>query len=215
MEIKIACAPNLSGIIDELILAYDSKCTTFSITIGQNCNVYFNEILSGKTYDIFLSADIESAKKLVAQNFASEFRTYASGKVCLWSYKEVANIEAIKGGVKIAMPDPNIAPYGKAAKEFLQNNNLWDIVFDNLVFATNPSEVSQLVIKDIAKIAFLPISFVKSTLKSTNFVILDSNAYKTINQAGALLNNASSEAKAFFYWIFSPKAREIFEKYGL
>ncbi len=215
MEVKIACAPNLNVIIDELIAAYDAKNTIFSIAIGENCNVYFNEILSGKIYDIFLSADTDSAKKLVEQKLASEFRIYANGKLCLWSSKELPSVEALKDGIKIAIPDPNIAPYGKAAKEFLEYNKLWEILFDNLVFGKNPSEVSQLVIKGTAKMAFLPVSFVKSTLKSTNFETLDSNVYKTINQAGVLLNNASNEAKAFFNWLFSLKAREIFEKYGL
>lgn len=214
MELKLACAPNLSTIIDELISAYNVDKVNFSVTIGENCNVYLNEILSGKRYDVFLSADMDGAKKLVDKGLVSKFRIYAKGKLCLWSLKESLKVENLPV-FRIAMPDPAIAPYGKAAKEFLERTKLFELVIPNALLGKSPFEVSHFVIENKADVAFLPVSFVKSTLKCGNFKVLEPDFYQTINQSGVILKNAPRQANDFFDWLFTQKAREIFEKYGL
>ncbi|MGC8790187.1 MAG: molybdate ABC transporter substrate-binding protein [Desulfurella sp.] len=209
--VSIACAPNLSGIIEEIIDNFEDKSVSFELTIGENCNVYYQEILKGKKYDIFLSADEKSADDLVSLNLASTSEVYVKGKLCLWSFEnKIPEIST----AKIALPDPNIAPYGKAAFEYLENTKLMDLVKNNLLFGKSPFEVSRLVLEHIAQVAFLPVSFVKSTLKDNNFKILE-NSYFPVIQKCALLSKDNKKAQEFFdFLINSKRSKQILNSFG-
>jgi hypothetical protein len=45
-KVRLACAPNLSGIVEEIIDSFKDKTVSFELTIGDNCNVYYKEILT-------------------------------------------------------------------------------------------------------------------------------------------------------------------------
>lgn len=211
-SIKIACAPNLSGIIEEIINSFSDKDTSFKIAIGDNCNVYYKEILSGQKFDIFLSADAQNIDNLTNLNFVKKSAIYAKGKLCLWSQNEFDITNLVN--LKISLPNPSVAPYGKAAFEYLYNIHLLDTVKPNLVFGNSPFEVSRFVLENKADVAFLPLSFVRSALKSNSFKILQSG-YKPIIQKGALLINTGKKAESFFnFLIESAKSKQILEYYG-
>jgi molybdate transport system substrate-binding protein len=210
-KIRLACAPNLSGIVEEIIDSFEDKTTSFELTIGDNCNVYYKEILNGKPYDIFLTADEKSADKLFSEGFAKKSAIYAKGKLCLWSF--MYNISNLSN-IKIALPDPKLAPYGKAAFEYLENSKIIESVKENLIFGKSPFEVSKLVLNQKAQVAFLPVSFVKSVLKNDNFKVLLDN-YNPVVQKGVLLLQASKKAQDFFdFLIDSKQSKQILNKFG-
>lgn len=210
-KIKLACAPNLSGIIEKIIASFNDKTVSFELTIGDNCNVYYEEILKGKPYDVFLAADEKSADNLFFSGLAKKSSIYAKGKLCLWSFEN--NISNLSN-IKIALPDPKLAPYGKAAFEYLENTKIIDSVRENLIFAQSPFEVSRLVIDQKAQVAFLPVSFVKSVLKNENFKVLLDN-YNPIVQKCVLLSKASKKAEDFFdFFVNSKQSKQILNEFG-
>jgi molybdate transport system substrate-binding protein len=213
-KVSLACAPNLSGIIEEIIDSFEDKSVSFELTIGENCNVYYNEILNGKKYDIFLSADEKSADDLVSLNLGNKSAIYAKGKLCLWSFESNIPETLSAKNIKIALPQPSIAPYGKAAFEYLENTKQIDLVKKNLVFGKSPFEVSRLVLERIAQVAFLPVSFVKSALKDNNFKILE-NGYFPVIQKCVLLSKDNKKAQEFFdFLINSKQSKEILNSFG-
>ncbi len=211
-KISLACAPNLSGIIEKIIDSFEDKSVSFELAIGENCNVYYKEILNGQKYDIFLSADEKSADDLVSLGFAVKSAVYAKGKLCIWSLKEFDLFNFADS--KISIPDPTVAPYGKAAFEYLESINILDTIKPNLVFGKSPFEVSRYVLENKADIAFLPVSFVKSALKSDSFKILQSG-YKPIVQKCALLIRENKKAESFFdFLIDSMQSKQILNSFG-
>ncbi|GAB6078720.1 molybdate ABC transporter substrate-binding protein [Hydrogenobaculum acidophilum] len=210
--VKLACAPNLEGIIDKII---DRVNIAKSITIGDNCLVYKQSLINlyEKPYDIFLSADVESAKELEELGIGSELRVYARGRLCLFAFDKKPSEEDIKKVDVIAMPDPSIAPYGRAAYEFLQNINLYNK--DKLMFGKNPKEVLEIHKTQKSSIAFLPLSFVLANLKSKNYLELSTSYYKPIEQAGVIINKTKEAILLFDFITYSEEAKNIFKEYGL
>ncbi|OSS41520.1 Molybdenum ABC transporter, periplasmic molybdenum-binding protein ModA [Desulfurella amilsii] len=210
-NIRLACAPNLSGIIEEIIDSFYDKAVSFELTIGDNCNVYYKEILSGKPYDIFLAADEKITDDLFFSGLAKKSAIYAKSKLCLWSLEyNISNLS----NIKIALPDPNSAPYGKAAFEYLENTKILNSVKENLLFGTSPFEVSRLVLDQKAQVAFLPVSFVKSVLKNDNFKVLE-DGYNPVVQKGVLLLQANNKAQEFFdFLVNSKQSKQILNKFG-
>ncbi len=176
-KISVAAAPNLSGIIEEIINNYEDKSVIFDLTVGENCGIYYREIVSGGSYDIFLGADEKSVDNLVFIGLALKTAIYAKGKLCLWPKTNEINL----CNLKIAIPDPSMAPYGKAAYGYLENKNLIDCTKQSLLLGKNPFEVSNLVKEHKADIAFLPVSFVRSVLKDNDFILLE-DGYKPVIQ---------------------------------
>ncbi|HEK25245.1 MAG: molybdate ABC transporter substrate-binding protein [Hydrogenobaculum sp.] len=210
--VKLACAPNLEGIIDKIT---DRVNIVVSITIGDNCLVYKKSLINSyeKPYDIFLSADVESAKELEELGIGSELRVYARGRLCLFAFDRKPSLEDIKKVDAIAMPDPSVAPYGRAAYEFLQNTNLYDK--DKLIFGKNPKEVLEIHKTQKSSIAFLPLSFVLAKLKSENYLELDISYYKPVEQAGVIINKTEEAIFLFDFITNSEEAKNIFKEYGL
>jgi molybdate transport system substrate-binding protein len=210
-KVRLACAPNLSGIIEEIIDSFHNKTVSFDLVIGDNCNVYYKEILNGKPYDVFLAADQKMADDLISSGLAKKSAVYAEGKLCLWSLEH--NISNLNN-IKIALPDPDSAPYGKAAFEYLENTKILNFVEKNLLFGKSPFEVSRLVLYQKAQVAFLPVSFVKSILKNENFKILE-DGYSPVIQKGVLLLTANDKAQEFFdFLINSKQSKQILNKFG-
>ncbi len=210
--VRLACAPNLEGIIDKVVLR--SGIAT-SITIGDNCLIYKNALISSgeKPYDIFLSADVESAKELEDLGIGHDLRIYARGRLCLFAFDRKPSMEDIEKSQLIAMPDPSVAPYGKAAYEFLKNTNLYNE--NKLIFGKNPKEVVEIYKNQKADIAFLPLSFIIANLKSTNYLELPTTYYRPVEQAGVVINKTEESKLLFDFITNSEESRKIFKEYGL
>ena len=93
--VNLACAPNLEGIIDKIIIAANIPTI---VTIGENCLIYQRSLISSaeKPYDIFLAADIESAKELVDLDIGSDLRIYARRRLCLFAFDKKPSLEDIE-----------------------------------------------------------------------------------------------------------------------
>ncbi len=210
--VGLACAPNLEGIIDKIIAKANIAT---SITIGDNCLVYKNTLIASqeKPYDIFLAADVESAKDLEELGIAYDLRIYARGRLCLFAFDKKPSIEDIKNSRFIGMPDPSVAPYGRAAYEFLKNTDLYDE--DKLIFGKNPKEVLEIHKNQKADLAFLPLSFVLANLKSSNYLELDTSYYKPVEQAGVIINKTEEAMLLFDFITNNDESKNIFKEYGL
>ncbi|AEF19326.1 MULTISPECIES: molybdate ABC transporter substrate-binding protein [unclassified Hydrogenobaculum] len=210
--VNLACAPNLEGIIDKITVAANIPTI---VTIGENCLVYQRSLISSaeKPYDIFLAADIESAKELVDLGIGSDLRIYARGRLCLFAFDKKPSLEDIEKAHLIAIPDPSVAPYGRATYEFLKNTNLLDE--HKLIFGRNPKEVLKIHKDRKTDLAFLPLSFVLANLKSENYFELDISYYKPIEQAGVIVNRTNEAILLFDFITNSEFAKNIFKEYGL
>ncbi|MFQ3579684.1 MAG: molybdate ABC transporter substrate-binding protein [Bacteroidales bacterium] len=223
-KIKIAAAADLRYAMDEIVKQYKTNFPNADIDIiyGSSGNA-FTQIVNGAPFDIYFSADIFYPQKLKEAGFTiSEPKLYAIGRIVLWS----STIDVSKGleilrtctKTRIAVANPEHAPYGKRAIETLHHAGLYEQVKKQLIFGENISQTAQFCLTGNAEIGILALSIVLSPSISGKgkYFLIDDKFHQELKQAFVLLKHAinNTEAYRFADYIESKQARIIFENYG-
>lgn len=226
-QINIAVAANVSYAIGDLIKEFNktNPDTEVLVTLGSSGKLTA-QIKNGAPYHLFMAANMKFPKSLYDDNMAiTKPIVYAQGSLAILSAKEVnfeKGIDVItqKQISKIAIANPKTAPYGAAAVEAIKNAKLYDSVESKFVYAESISQAVSYAIT-AADIGFIAKSSLYSDKMSMykeniNWVSVDSSLYTPIDQGIVLTSVAkeNTEAKAFYEFILSQKAKEIFKEYG-
>ena len=166
---------------------------------------HYAQVRNGAPFDVFFSADIERPRLLEEEGIAiagSRF-TYAIGKLVLWS--PMADYVDSKGNVLekgefnyLAIANPVLAPYGRAAKEVLQSRGLWSEMKGKAVRGENIGQAFQFVNSGNAELGFVALSQVTKINQPIegSFWKVPQGLYTPIEQQAVLLkeNEASQNA---------------------
>ncbi len=197
----------------------------FRVVYGSSGNITA-QILNGAPFSLFISADenypLELAKRKIT---VDEGKVYAIGKIALLSKKsngitlgssKADLTKAFKQANKIAIAKPELAPYGKAAVDYLKAEGLWDLVKDKLVYGDNISIATMYVASGAADIGFTALSLALSPgiAKETQHLVLNPALYEPIKQRMVLMKNAPQEVVALYQFMQSPKAQAVLRKFG-
>jgi molybdate transport system substrate-binding protein len=220
--VKVAAAANLRFVFEEIKTNYIKANPGSEVTVNfGSTGALFQQIVNGAEFNIFMAADNLVPAKLKAQGLVSgEVKTYAYGKLVLWSN----TLDLSKGlstltdpSVKrIAISKPDLAPYGDRAIECLKSVGLFEKVKVKIVYADNISQTAQFAQTGNAEVGFLAYSLTLSPeMKGSTFEI-DANNYKPVAQAMVLVKGwrANPEATKFMKYVLSGDCKPIFEKYG-
>ena len=200
-------------------------------------NIKIREIISGSSkltsqikhnapYDIFMSANMTYPNSLYKENYTIEKPyIYAKGKLALLSYKkhnfsDISKLLKSSQIKRIAIANPKLAPYGKASIEYLKNLKIYEEIKHKFIYAQSVSQ-TLLYTLNASDIGIVALSSLKSDKlkkykENINYIKLDNKLYTSISQGIVILKIAknNNEAKAFYDFILSKKAKEIFIKYG-
>ena len=226
-RVRVAAAADLKFAMAELSAEFESKTgTKVDVTSGSSGN-FFAQIQSGAPFDLFFSADMEYPKKLEAAGFA-EPRTlckYASGRIVIWAPADVA-VDVAKQGwkalldssvQKIAIANPELAPYGRAAVSALQKAGIYEQVKHKLVYGENISQAAQFVQSGNAQAGVIANSLALSPgMKEGKAWEIPAEMHPPIDQGAVVLKNAKNKAAAlaFLNFVKSDAGRKILEKHG-
>jgi molybdate transport system substrate-binding protein len=230
-KLRVAAASDLK-------FALTALCQTFTTTTGQAVDLQFGssgnlarQITQGLPLDIFLSADEALVFSLFDGGFAlDKGALYATGRIALMLPKNSAfqlpknEAEArltlqnqLKSVRKFAIANPEHAPYGRAAKEALQNLGLWEQLQPKLVLGDNISQATQFVTSGAAQagITALSLALAQDVAKQSGpFWIIPANLHTPLKQRMVLLKSAQPSAKALFEYLQTPAAKAVLAKYG-
>jgi molybdate transport system substrate-binding protein len=225
--VTIAAAADLNDAMSELIAQFEkaSGCST-RLSTGSSGN-FFSQIENGAPFDVFFSADVEYPRKLEAEGLAvpGSVFVYGTGKIVLWVRNE-SRLDLSKGLTalrdpsvrKVAIANPQHAPYGRAAEEALRKSGVYDVVKDRLVLGENISQAAQFVESGNADAGILALSLAVSPgLKEEGrYAKIPENLYAPIEQGAALLRNSPNPqaARAFLEFVKTPSAAAVLERYG-
>lgn len=222
-KITIAAAANLRDVLEDLKQVYINENSDKEIetTFGSS-GLLVQQILNGAPFDLFLSADTSFPEKLRAENRVSgNPKIYAYGKVVLWSSKfdvsEGLNIVSKSEIKKIAIANPQLAPYGKNAVEALRKTGLYSKIESKIVWAENINQATQFVSTGNADIGFIALSNAKNKemVAKGNYYELSEKECAPISQSGVVLKGENRiEAQHFFEFLRSGKAIQVWKKYG-
>ncbi|HXR09275.1 MAG TPA: molybdate ABC transporter substrate-binding protein, partial [Candidatus Acidoferrales bacterium] len=166
--LRIAAASDLQFALDDLAAQYEKQSgTKLAITYGSSGN-FFAQIQNGAPFDLFFSADIAYPQKLIDAGFAEPGSryTYAFGRIVLWLPPEspltLADLQwntLLDARIqKIAIANPDHAPYGRAAVAALQKAGIYERIKAKLVYGENISQAAQFVQSGSAQAGILAIS---------------------------------------------------------
>lgn len=184
------------------------------------------QVKAGAPYDVFLSADTESAEALHKEGWTSGApRVYAYGVLVLWTRSDLDLGMGMPALVapsvsKIAIANPRLAPYGRAAIQALESAGLSKAVAAKLVYGESIGQTLQFVDSGAADVGFVAKSLVIAPEMAARgkWVEVPKGSYDAIAQAVVVLKHGqvtrAEAARQFVAFLFTPKARAIFEKYG-
>lgn len=225
----IAAASDLRYVMTELQAEFRQRSPDLDVetTFGSS-GTLFAQISNQAPFDLFLSADIQYPQKLAEQQLTvpDSLFQYAIGHIVLWVRKD-SPLDVEQLGVKVfadpsvkkvAIANPKLAPYGKAAEAALKNLGVYDSLQDKLVLGENISQTAQFGETGAADVAVIALSLaVAPAMRDKGkYWMIPEDAYPRLEQGGVILKNSQQipAAKAFCEFLQSPEAKVIFQKYG-
>ena len=227
-EVHVGAIFSSQGPLSEIARFFE-KTSTDKIVIHQEnltSQSLHQQIREKANLDIFLSSNISIPLQLELDGLlAHEGRiTYAFGKLVLWSRNpdlidsrgEILTTEKFKN---IAVLDRKNSPhsYGLATRQVLEKLKLWESLQPKLTFMDNSADMQKQVQEGKFDLAFMPLATLNPSKKIEGSLwIIPKSYYTPIEQQAVLLKKAENNAaaRAFFNYLKSPQARNIFEKYG-
>ena len=225
-EVSIAAASDLNFAIKEIISGFErSTGNKVKLSLGSSGNFYA-QISNGAPFEVFLSADASYPEKLESSGKAEKGTTftYAIGKIVLW-VPNGSKVDVISSKMqsltdpsikKIAIANPDHAPYGKAAVAAMQHAGIYDRVKAKLVLGENISQTAQFVQSGTANAGIIAMSLAMSdSMRRTGrFWEIPPDMYVPLTQTAVVLKGASPAAHAFVDGLRRPESRQIFKRYG-
>jgi len=223
-NLKVAVAANLQSVIKVLGQDFKQKTgITIEPIVGSSGNLT-TQISNGAPFDVFLSADMGFPETLFKQGFSlKKPAVYAQGSLIICSNQDIGfeNWERLlmTGRIKkIAIANPAIAPYGKAAEETLKDKGILNDIKSKIVYGESISQVNTYITTGVAEVGFTTQALVKDPANKTQLYwkVIDPKTYAPIEQGMVLLKHANEnpEAEKFYQDILGPAAKAIFEQYG-
>jgi len=224
----IAAASDLQFALEEIAAKFKQDSgNEVRLTFGSSGN-FARQIEQGAPFEIFLSAD-EALVFGLADKALTKDRgeLYAIGRIVLFAPKGsplAANLSAEglrkaagDGALKhLAIANPEHAPYGRAAQQWLTTHRLWESLQPLLVLGENASQAAQFATAGDSQGGIIPYSLALAPRLADvgTFVLLPETEHEPLRQRMALLKNASGTAERFYDYMTSRAAREIMRRYG-
>jgi len=225
--VKVAAAADLKFAMVELAAQFEKQSgAKLGVTYGSSGN-FLTQIQNGAPFDLFFSADSEYPKKLEAAGLTEPgiLREYAVGRIVIWAPSD-SGIDAATDGwkslldqrvKKIAIANPEHAPYGRAALAAMKKAGIYERVKDKLVYGENISQAAEFVQSGNAQVGIVALSLAMSpAMKNGSRWEIPADSYPAITQAAVLLRTSKNKdaARRFLDFVSGSQGREILQRFG-
>jgi molybdate transport system substrate-binding protein len=226
-SVKVAAAADLKFAMAELSSQFEKESgAKLDITYGSSGN-FLTQIQNGAPFDLFFSADSEYPKKLEAAGLTDPgtLLEYAVGHIVIWAPSD-SEINTSKDGwkslldqrvKKIAIANPEHAPYGRAALSAMKKAGIYEQVKDKLVYGENISQAAEFVQSGNAQAGIIALSLaVSPAMKNGKRWEIPADSYPAIKQAAVVLKASKNKdaARRFLDFVRGPRGHEILHRYG-
>jgi len=224
-KVNVAAAANLRYVLEEIKIAYvkQNPKAKVNLTFGSS-GTLVQQITNGANFDFFMAADDEFPLKLKAKGLTTgTINVYAYGKLALYSTTlsvDKIGLDVLKNSSvkKIAIANPETAPYGERSVELLKSLKLYDDLKSKIVIAENISAAAQYAFTGNTELGFVALSLALAPEMDGkgSYYIIPQKLYEPIAQACVLIKKSmvNTEAAKFRKFVLSPTNKAIWEKYG-
>jgi molybdate transport system substrate-binding protein len=220
-EVNVAVAANFTEPARQIAQAFERKTGHKAILSFGATGQFYTQITQGAPFQVFLSADQATPKKLGGEGQAvgDTLFTYAIGKLVLFSREAdfVKGEQTLRDGKfnKIALANPTTAPYGAAAIEVMKALGVHDSLVPKFVQGNNINQTFQFVDTGNAELGFVALSQVIGRQGGSRWIVAQ-NLYTPIRQDAVVLKTGAGNAaaRAFIDFLKSPEAAAVIDRFG-
>jgi len=222
-HLNIAAAADMQFALEEAVVVFKQTHPEVAVaTIYGSSGKFAEQIRSGAPYDLFFSADIRYPRELHRAGYAaSPVQAYALGRIVLWSASEPLNQLSDLADARfkrVAIANPQHAPYGQRAAEALQAAGVWDKIESKLVYGDNVAQTAQFVDSGNAQAGIIALSLALSPAlsKRGHYVLIADNLHQKLEQGFILTTHAAQNKLAYQFAQFmaSAEARALLKRHG-
>ena len=227
-QLVVAAAADLSSALKDVANDFEKKTgVQVQLSFGAS-GALTQQIQNGAPFDVFFSADMDYPKQLIAANDAdaSTLYQYGVGKLVLWVPAD-STLDVEHKGMdilldnsikKIAIANPQHAPYGRAAVAALKHAGLYDRVSDRIVMGENVSQAAQFAESGNAQAGFVALAHAKapSMQGKGKYWEVPQDYYPPLAQGVVVISRSQhkNEAQKFLEYVKTKEAADTLRKYG-
>jgi molybdate transport system substrate-binding protein len=221
--------PLLVSAASNLILAFEELGARYEQETGTPVTFNFaasgqlaHQIDQGAPVDLFAAANVAYVEDLAAKGriLPDSVQVYARGRLTLWTRADSAiTVKTIENLLqpeirRVAIANPEHAPYGVAARQALQTAGVWNAVQPKLVLGENVRQTLQFAETGDVDVAIVPLSL--SVTSDGHWVLVPEDLHAPIDQALGVVADSPRQAQAsdFAAFIAGPEGSAILRKYG-
>ena len=227
-EINVAAAADLSSALQEIATDYEKR-TGISVKISYGASgALTQQIQNGAPFDVFFSADMDYPRQLIASSLAESatLYRYAVGRLVLWVPAD-SPLDVEHKGMdvlldpsvkKVAIANPQHAPYGRAAAAALKHYGMYEKVSERLVLGENISQAAQFAESGNAQAGFVALAHAAAPSMSGKgkYWLIPAEAYPPLDQGVVVISRSShkEDAAAFIAYVKTPEVGAVLRRYG-
>lgn len=220
-SLLVAAAANLSEVFPEIGERFTNQTGIKVVFSFGATGDLSKQVEHGAPFDVFAAADTSHVDGLDTKGLITpgSRALYARGRLVMWlppNGLRAEKIEDITGGgfERIAIPKPDVAPYGQAAVESLQAIGIWDRIAGKVVYGQSVAQAKQFASSGNAEVAFIPLALVKPGEGS--YLIVDEKLHRPIDQAIGILRSSPNQeaARKFVDFLLSSEGQTILTNKG-
>lgn len=227
-SVTVAVASNLKPAFEEIFKGFQQsnpQSKNVRIVYGSSGNLA-SQMKNGAPYELFISADETYPLRLVEVGLTRDHGVvYALGHLALIANdtkglrlsSDAESIQSLlRGAKKIAIANPDLAPYGRASVQYLQSIGLWNELQSRVIFAENISIAAVYVSTGAAKVGITALSLAKSSELSQQiqYIALPDHLYAPIKQRMVLKRDPAPIAVALYDYLQNPVSKQILRNHG-
>jgi molybdate transport system substrate-binding protein len=228
ITLTVSAAADLSYAFGEIGAAFEAETGHKVVFNFGSTGQLAQQIEQGAPVDLFAAANVSFIDDLAQQGLIlpDTVQMYARGRITLWTradsplqitqVSDLARTEI----ARIAIANPDHAPYGVAAREAMQTAGVWEAVQPKLVLGENVRQTLQYAETgnvDAAIVALsLSVPAAASAGQPGRWTLIPEDLHAPIDQALAVIRGTQHEsaARAFAAFVNGSQGRLIMRKYG-
>lgn len=226
-SITVAAAADLQFAMQDVAAQFQKQTGKEVKVIYGSSGNFFQQLQNGAPFDMFFSANLDYPRKLEAAGLIEpgSYYQYAKGKIVIWVLKDSpldlsSGLKSLLSPniKKIAVANPQHAPYGQATVAAMQKEGIYDKVKDKFVLGENISQTASFVVSGSADVGVVALSLALSPnmIDKGRYVEIQANEYPPIEQACVILRSSKDKetAKQFLAFIKTAAVSDTLKRYG-
>lgn len=215
--IRVATAANAQFVIKAIADEFARESEIRVELIVGSSGKLTAQILQGAPFDLFISADTMYPNEIYQNGISGKPITYALGTLVLWSMSDVISLELLQDPKsKIAIPNPELAPYGRAGHEVLEKLSI--PLNERFVQGESVSQTNHFIQSEAVSAGFTSRStlFSPNLVKAGTWMELSDSLYAPIIQDLVIIQKRPNrdQAERFVDFILSDQGKSILKEYG-